>query len=171
MTFNFGKHYLTGYMASTFGPDSELEVVPLWIDGTPAESTKGTTFLVHSAKQGKNVYMAQSADIRDATRAADVALTAFRNWRRTSAYDRQSLLFRAADIFEARKYEAITFQVAETSCEPSWAGFNVKYGVSVMREIASKVTSVCGEIPRTVSEANLCLVFKEPIGPSLLIAP
>ncbi len=158
-------------MGSVLNPDSELEAVPLWIDGIAAESSKGTTFSVHSAKQGKDVYKAQSADIRDAARAADVALTAFSTWRHTSAYDRQSLLFKVADIFDARKAEAIKFQVAETSCEPSWAGFNVKYGVSVMREIASRVTSVCGEIPRTVSDANLCLVFKEPVGPSLLIAP
>jgi acyl-CoA reductase-like NAD-dependent aldehyde dehydrogenase len=40
-----------------------------------------------------------------------------------------------------------------------------------MREIAARITSVFGEIPRTDSEAGLCLVFKEPIGPSLLIAP
>ena len=158
-------------MGSPATPDSDLEVVPLWIDGIAAESSNGTTFLVHSAKQGKNVYKAQSAEVKDATRAADVAHTTFSTWRQTSAYDRQSLLLRAADIFEARKAEAITFQVVETSCEPSWAGFNVRYGLSVMREIASRVTSVCGELPRTVSEANLCLVFKEPVGPSLLIAP
>lgn len=158
-------------MGSLLDLDSDLEAVPLWIDGIATKSFDGTTFLVHSAKQKKNVYKAQSADTKDAIRAADVALTAFRTWRQTSAYDRQSLLLRAADIFEARKAEAITFQVAETSCEPSWAGFNVKYGLSVMREIASRVTSVCGELPRTVSDANLCLVFKEPVGPSLLIAP
>ena len=158
-------------MGSLLQPVSDLEVVPLWIDGTAAEASKGTTFLVHSAKQEKNVYKAQSADAKDATRAAEVALTVFSTWRQTSTYERQSLLFKAADIFEARKAEVISFQVAETSCEPSWAGFNLRYGLSVMREIASRVTSVCGELPRTVSEANLCLVFKEPVGPSLLIAP
>ena len=158
-------------MGSLPNLESDLEVVPLWINGIEAESSKGTTFLVHSAKQEKNVFEAQSAHAEDATRAADVALSVFSTWRQTSAYDRQSLLFKAADIFETRKVEAITLQVAETSCEPSWAAFNVRYGLSVMREIASRVTSVCGELPKTVSEANLCLVFKEPVGPSLLIAP
>ena len=152
-------------------PDSGLEVVPLWIDGVAAESSQGTIFPVYSAKQEKNVYKAQSADTQDATRAADAALKAFGSWRHTSAYDRQALLLKAADIFEARQAEAIEFQVKETSCEPSWAGFNSRYGLSVMREIASRVTSVFGEIPRTTSESNLCLVFKEPVGPSLLIAP
>lgn len=158
-------------MGSSSCPDSALEVVPLWIDGVAAESSQGTTFSVYSAKQEKDVHKAQSADAKDANRAADVALKAFGTWRNTSAYERQALLFRAADIFEARKVEAISLQVEETSCEASWAGFNVRYGLSVMREIASRVTSVFGELPRTTSEANLCLVFKEPIGPSLLIAP
>lgn len=151
--------------------DAGLETVPLWIDGADAASSQGYTFPVYSAKQQKNVFMAQSASTDDAAQTADVALKAFSSWKRTSASHRRDLLLRAADIFERRKPEAIWIQVEETSCEPSWAGFNVGYGLTVMREIAARITSVFGEMPRTDSEAGLCLVFKEPIGPSLLIAP
>ena len=152
-------------------PKSGLEVVPFWIDGETATSSEVLPFPVYSAKEERNVYLAQSASPADATRAADVALRAYDTWRQTSAYHRRDLLLRAADIFEARKAEAIRLQVAETSCETSWAGFNVGYGLVVIREIASKITSVLGEMPRMTSESNLCLVFKEPIGPSLLISP
>ena len=152
-------------------PNPELEVVPLWIDGVAVSSAHKNTFAVYSAKQEKNVFTAQSATAEDATRAADVALTSFNTWRDTSPYHRQALILKAASIFEARKAEAIKFQVQETSCEPAWAGFNVGYGLVVIREIAARVTSVFGSMPRTTSESNLCLVFKEPIGPSLLIAP
>jgi acyl-CoA reductase-like NAD-dependent aldehyde dehydrogenase len=151
--------------------EPELEVVPLWIDGVAASAARERTFPVYSAKQEKNVYKAQSADAEDARRAADVALKSFDTWRDTSPYYRQALILKAADIFEARKAEAVEFQVQETSCEATWANFNVGYGLVVMREIASRVTSVFGAMPRTASDNNLCLVFKEPIGPSLLISP
>lgn len=151
--------------------ESGLEVVPLWIGGVTTVASAGLTFPVYSAKQEKDVFMAQSADVKDAVRAADSALESFDTWRYTSANERQALLLKAVNIFETRKAEAVAFQVKETSCEPSWAGFNVGYGLVVMREIASRITSVFGEMPRTNSESSLTLVFKEPIGPSLLIAP
>lgn len=158
-------------MALPLHDDSGLETVPLWIDGTGAASSQGHTFPVYSAKQQKNVFMAQSASTDDAAQAAVVALKAFSSWKHTSASHRRDLLLRAADIFQMRKAEVIRLQVEETSCEPGWAGFNVGYGLTAMREIAASITSVFGEMPRMASEASLCLVFKEPIGPSLLIAP
>ena len=158
-------------MALPLHPTSGLEIVPLWIDGAAATSSHEVTFPVYSAKQEKNVFMAQSANEEDATRAADAALKAFQGWRNTSADYRRDLLLKVTDIFERRKAEAIKLQVEETSCEASWAGFNVGYGLTVIREIAARISSVFGQMPRTTSEGNMCLVFKEPIGPSLLIAP
>ena len=140
--------------------DAGLETVPLWIDGAEAASSQGHTFPVYSAKQQKNVFLAQSASTDDAERAAEVALKTFSSWKRTSTSHRRDLLLKAADIFERRKAEAVRLQVEETSCEPTWAGFNVGYGLTVMREIAARITSAFGEIPRTDSEAGLCLVFR-----------
>ena len=151
--------------------EKEDDVVPLWIDGSKAVSSEGNIFAVYSAKYQKDVHMAQSASTKNVKTAADAAMRAFTSWRWTSATERRDLLFRLADAFEARKAEAVALQVAETSCEPAWAAFNVIYGIKVIREIASKATAVFGEMPRMDSEANLALVFKEPIGPSLLIAP
>jgi acyl-CoA reductase-like NAD-dependent aldehyde dehydrogenase len=100
-----------------------LDVVPLRIDGAAATSSQEKIFPIYSAKQQKIVFMVQSADAKDATTAADVALKAFATWRETSAYLGRDLLLMAADIFEARKSEEIAFQIEETSCETSWAGF------------------------------------------------
>ena len=158
-------------MKSTISSQPSLEPVPLWIDGSKVSSSENLTFVVRSAKQEKDVSLAQSAGVKDSIRAADSSIRAFQSWKNTSAAHRRDLLLKAIDIFEARKAEAVQLQVAETSCEPSWAGFNVGYGLTVLREIASRITSVYGEMPRVASENNLCLVFKEPIGPCLLIAP
>jgi acyl-CoA reductase-like NAD-dependent aldehyde dehydrogenase len=150
---------------------NKLDVVPLWIDGSQVASSEGVAFPVYSAKDQKNVHMAQSASTEDVKAAADSAKRAFDSWSKTSAYERRELLLKAADAFDAQLERAIALQVAETSCEASWAGFNVKYGIRVVREIASRTTAVFGQMPRMNSDSNLVLVFKEPIGPSLLIAP
>ena len=152
-------------------PDTGLQIVPFWIDGAPVSSSTEITFPVHSAKQEKSVFLAYSADTEIATRAADVAWHAFGSWRETSANSRRNIILKAAELFEARRAEIIAFQVEETSCEASWADFNLNYGLNVMREIAGTITSIFGEMPRVDSEANLALVFKEAVGPCLLISP
>ena len=152
-------------------PETGLQVVPLWIDGATAKSSPELTFPVYSAKQKKNVFLAQSANPKIAEQAADVALRVFDSWRRTSATFRRDLIMKAADIFESRRSEIVALQVEETSCEASWAGFNLTYGLANMREIASSITSVFGEMPRVESDTNLAMVLKEPVGPTLLISP
>ena len=151
--------------------ESGLQVTPLWIDGIGATSSPERTFPVYSAKQQKNVYMAHSADTKIAIQAADTAWRSFETWRQTSATTRRDIILKAADIFESKRTGIITVQVEETSCEASWAGFNLTYGITNMREIAGSITSIFGEMPRVDSEANLALVFREPIGPCLLISP
>ena len=151
--------------------ESGLQITPLWIDGIGATSSPERTFPVYSAKQEKNVYMAHSADAKIATQAADIAWRSFESWRQTSATTRRDIIMKAADIFESKRTEVIAVQMEETSCEASWAGFNLTYGLANMREIAGSITSIFGELPRVDSEANLALVFKEPIGPCFLISP
>ena len=148
-----------------------LQVVPLWIDGKETTSSPERTFPVYSAKQEKNVYMAHSADTKIATQAVEIAWRSFESWRQTSANVRRDIILKAAEIFESKTKEIIAVQVEETSCEVSWAGFNLAYGLSNMREIAGSITSVFGEMPRVDAETNLALVFKEPVGPCLLISP
>ena len=158
-------------MVSELSPKEIVDTVPLWINGNETLSSEGKSFAVYSAKQQKIVHMAESATVEDVKKAADSVKAAFNSWRLTSAYERRDLLLRAADAFEAQLKRAIELQVSETSCEASWAAFNVNYGIKVIREIASRTTAVFGEMPRMNSDSNLALVFKEPVGPSLLIAP
>lgn len=170
-TFLVGKIVVDANMVSDQCLQTKAEVVSFYIDGSEAASSEGVTIPVYSAKDQKIVHMAQSASIEDVKAAVDSAKRAFDSWRWTSAYERRDLLLKAADAFEARLDQAIALQVAEISCETSWAGFNVKYGIRFIREIACRTTAIFGQMPLMNSESDLVLVFKEPIGPSLLIAP
>ena len=151
--------------------EDTLKTVPLWINGETTQSHPAITFPVYSAKQQRNVCIAQSADDSKARETCNVAMQAFEGWKKTSIAFRREILLRAADAFESRRSEVVALQVEETSCEESWAHFNLNYAITNMREIAGSIASLFGELPRVESENNLAMVFKEPVGPSLLISP
>ncbi|KAF7560947.1 hypothetical protein G7046_g3199 [Stylonectria norvegica] len=149
---------------------SQLEVVPLWIDGAPAKSSS-QTFPVYSAAQGRNVYLAQSADVAAATAAAESSLKAFQKWKRTGPIHRRDLVMRVAAIMTRRKEEFKKAAIDETSCNDAWAEMNINVAIENLYETASRITSVAGEIPQMASPSHTALVFKEPVGPILSIAP
>jgi acyl-CoA reductase-like NAD-dependent aldehyde dehydrogenase len=151
-------------------PATSDEVIPLWINGESFTSPALKKFPVRSAKANdKILHYALSANVAAATKACDSAAVGFENWKRTSAVERRDLLLRAADLILERKDEFITTQMEETSATEFWATTNVKTGVSHIREIASKITSLSGVIPE--SRLDYALAFREPIGVTLAIPP
>ncbi|CAI7637482.1 unnamed protein product [Penicillium pancosmium] len=151
--------------------DSKPSVVPLWINGRSAAASPAVTFPISLDEQG-NTASAQSADVEAAQLAAAAAKKAFEQWRLSSPTFRRDILLRAAGLLDSRRAELVALQVLETNCAEAWAQFNIDNSINNMREIAARITSACtGSIPAIGSEKNLGLVFKEPVGPVLLIAP
>lgn len=145
--------------------------IPLWIDGEATSSQPPRLFDVTGAAKETKVGEAQSADVAAAVRAAESSMAAFHSWKDTSAVHRRDLLLRGASIMSEYKDKLIESQVQETSCAHGWAAFNVDTAVSSIKETASLLTSVNGEIPQNSDTGRLVLVFKEPLGPLLAIAP
>jgi acyl-CoA reductase-like NAD-dependent aldehyde dehydrogenase len=164
-----GDHSHTTHISQR--AEDALRTVPLWINGETTQSNPALTFPVYSAKQQRNVCIAQSVDDSKAREACDAAMQAFEGWRKTSIAFRRDILIRAADAFESHRSEVVALQVEETSCEESWAHFNLNYAIINLREIAGSIAFLLGEMPRVESENNVAMVFKEPVGPSLLISP
>jgi acyl-CoA reductase-like NAD-dependent aldehyde dehydrogenase len=151
--------------------DSKPSVVPLWIDGRSAAARPAVTFPISPDEQG-NTAFAQSADVDAAKLAAAAAKKAFEQWRLSSPTSRRDILLRAAGLLDSRRAELVALQVLETNCAEAWAQFNIDNSINNMREISARITSACtGSIPAIGGEKNLGLVFKEPVGPVLLIAP
>jgi acyl-CoA reductase-like NAD-dependent aldehyde dehydrogenase len=152
--------------------ETGLEIVPLWINGQPRASSPSIKIEVTSAAQQKVTFLAEAANVSMANLAIQSAASAFPSWRLTSAASRRDLLLRAANIFEARREELVAFEMEETSCTRSWAEFNVVNTVGTIREMAARVTTACaGEIPTMEVEGTVGFVFKEPVGPVLIIPP
>jgi acyl-CoA reductase-like NAD-dependent aldehyde dehydrogenase len=159
-------------MPTIIDKETGISVVPLWINGGPVTSAKVGTFPVFSAAQDKNVYLAQSADEELAGQAAESAESAFKQWKDTTAASRRDIINRMNGLLVARKNELVAVQMEETSCTLSWAEYNIQYTVLTLAEIAARITTACaGELPAMSSKGPIGFVFKEPIGPVLLIAP
>jgi acyl-CoA reductase-like NAD-dependent aldehyde dehydrogenase len=159
-------------MPTTVDKETGLEVVPLWIDGAPAKSANEATFEVYSAAKQKNVFLAQSADVESAARAAESSRKAFSRWKRTPAAARRNIVLRYVDLIQERADKLIELQIEETSCSEAWAKFNINYTVNMLSEVAARVTAACtGELPPMANDGTFGIVIREPIGPVLLIAP
>lgn len=149
---------------------SQLETIPLWINGRNVTSSDLKRFPVVSAKdKDKILHYALSADVSSAIAACDSASVAFQTWKNTSAVARRDLLLKAADLILERKTALVKVQMEETSSSEFWAGLNVTAAAGHIHEFASRITALSGVIPQ--SKLDYALAFREPVGVTLAIPP
>jgi acyl-CoA reductase-like NAD-dependent aldehyde dehydrogenase len=147
-------------------------VVPCVIDGKPVVLPSTQNFPVIQSSTGSTVHYAQSATVEVALQAADSAWHAFQSWKRSTVDTRRDILLRAADILQRRSEEAQKRNISETSAPTTWTFWDVVYAAKQVREAASCVTTaVHGSIPMHSNPEITSLVFKEAIGPVLMIPP
>jgi len=155
------------------------QVVPLFLNGK-ALPIGDKVFPVKNSATDETVHHYASTDVATCNEACETAWTAFAGttldtkrsgWKRASANTRRDIILKAADLFEERKAELIKAQKDETSCQDGWAINNILTTVGYMREIASCVSNIRGEIPTIDKPDTFAFVFKEPVGPVLVIPP
>lgn len=146
--------------------------VPLWINGKEVTSDDTDRINVVSAERGKVVTSAHNATVKHAVSAAESAWDAFQSWKHSTPVSRRDIINRMKDLLIERKDELVAAQMEETSCAKSWAEFNIQYVTITLAEIAARVTVACaGELPSMSTQGPMGFVFKESIGPVLLMAP
>ena len=159
-------------MALTVQQHQGLDVIPCWVGGEVTSFDPDRLIEVTSAAQHKVVHYAQSATVKVATAAVDAAAEAFKAWSETPYQERRAILMKAADILESRIDELARYQIDETSCPDMWARFNITLAAKAVREIGASISTACaGHIPPAETAGAFCLVFKQPIGTVLSIAP
>ena len=159
-------------MALTLQQHQGLDVIPCRVNGEATNFDPDRLIEVISAAQQKVVHYAQSATVKVATAAVESAAETFKSWSETPYQERRAVLMNAADILESRVEELARYQIDETSCPDMWARFNVILAAKAVREIAASISTACaGYIPPPETGGAFCLVFKQPIGPVLSIAP
>ncbi|KAH8699265.1 NAD-dependent aldehyde dehydrogenase [Talaromyces proteolyticus] len=144
--------------------------VPLIIHGQDEPSQ--SAFEVISPYTNKACWTAASATPAEAIRAVDSADRAFPAWSNTKPSVRRDILLKAADILESRLEENAEFMRVEMGSDvASSTGFVVPLSIKILRDIASRITSICGHVPVVETEGQSAIVYREPMGVVLGIAP
>lgn len=155
------------------------DVVPLFINGKALPAGE-LVHPVNNSATSETVHHYAAADQATCTQACEAAWDAFSGkvldtgrsgWKRAAAATRRNIILKAADLFEQRREELIKAQIDETSCPQPWAVNNINITTAYMREIAACVSNIKGVIPPNEKPDTYSFVFKEPVGPVLIIPP
>ncbi|KAE8318973.1 Aldehyde/histidinol dehydrogenase [Aspergillus transmontanensis] len=150
------------------GTDSK-GVIPLIINNESLVTE--TVFDVHNPATGEVIDRCASASIDDVNRAVEAAKAAFPAWSKTKPYDRRDILMRAADIMLSRREELIKYQMEETGAGRMFVEKTFELGAGFIKDFAARIPSIEGSVPSVSEEGECAMVFKEPYGVVLGIAP
>ncbi|KAJ6009990.1 hypothetical protein N7499_004611 [Penicillium canescens] len=147
-----------------------LPTIPLLINNTSESPAK--TFEVISPYTNKPCWTAAAATPQDAIRAVEAANTAFPSWSQTKPTVRRDILLKTADILEARLETCAEYMRTEMGADVGASqGFVVPLAIRMLREVASRITSICGSVPVVEMEGQSAIVYKEAMGVILGIVP
>ncbi|CAG8416557.1 unnamed protein product [Penicillium salamii] len=143
--------------------------VPLIIGNK--DVTTPNTFDVNNPGKGYVEHKCSTADTEHATLAVESAEKAFPEWSSTKPATRRDILLKTADVFLARKDEFVGYMCEETGSQPDFAEFILMLGVNLLKDVAGKVSGIEAASPALVQEGTSALVYKQPYGVVLGIAP
>jgi acyl-CoA reductase-like NAD-dependent aldehyde dehydrogenase len=150
---------------------SSLYTIPLQIGGKDVYTS--TLFDVTNPSRGKTIWRSCSASKSDAQAAVEAAQAAFESWSQTNPAFRRDILLRAASVFEQRADECRQYMTEEISSQRAFFDhLNLPLTAEMMRDCAGRIASVTnGLVPRCAQEGTSAIVYKEPYGVVLGIAP
>lgn len=148
-----------------------MTTVPLIIHGRE-EYDPTSTFEVTSPYTNTPCWTTASASVPDAERACESSASAFPTWSTTKPTARRDILLKAADLLEERLVENASFMRTEMGADVGAAQmFVVPLGISMLRDVAGRITGVCGGVPVVEAQGQSAMVVKEPMGVILGITP
>ncbi len=141
------------------------------IDGASVAAASGATFERHDPVTGAVASEAAAAGEADVAKVVEAAARAFPAWSQTGPSERRALLMKAADILETRTAHFAKTMTEEIGATGPWAGFNVHFAASLLREAAALTTQITGEIIPADKPNVLSLAVRQPAGVVLGMAP
>jgi len=141
------------------------------IDGAAAPAASGATYARRDPVTGAVASEAAAASEADAAKIVEAAARAFPAWSGTGPGERRALLLKAADLLEARAGEFTQPMIEEIGATAPWAGFNVHFAASMLREAAALTTQITGEIIPADKPGVVSMAVRQPAGVVLGIAP
>ncbi|MEC7763644.1 MAG: aldehyde dehydrogenase [Pseudomonadota bacterium] len=145
--------------------------IDMLIDGAPVGAAGGKTYERIDPFTGEVATVAAAATAADVPGIVASAQAAFAEWSQTGPNARRAILNKAADILESKAGEFAKLVISETGATGPWAGFNVHFGASVIREAASSTTFITGEIVPSDKPGTMAMASRKPHGVCLGLAP
>ncbi|KAL1872916.1 hypothetical protein Plec18167_006567 [Paecilomyces lecythidis] len=143
--------------------------VPLLIDGLSVET--GESFSVLNPNDGSELWKAFGASAVEAEKAASAAQAAFPIWSGFNYMERRNLLNKAADQMAECLDEMKKYVTLETAAPPEWTAFDCESTVPMLREAASRQSTIQGDSPPLLDPNSTALIERVPYGVVLGIAP
>jgi acyl-CoA reductase-like NAD-dependent aldehyde dehydrogenase len=144
--------------------------VPLLIGGQARPASNGKTFERRNPVSGVVVSQVAAATVEDADAAVAAAKDAFPAWAALPPSERRARLLRAADLMTERAAEFVA-TTGETGAMANWYGHNVFLAANVLREAASMVTQIQGDVIPSDVPGSFAMAIRQPCGVILGIAP
>jgi acyl-CoA reductase-like NAD-dependent aldehyde dehydrogenase len=148
-----------------------MNEVPLLIDGKSTAAEGGRSFTRMDPVKQAPVTLAAAARSADVNLAVRAAADAFPSWSATGPGRRRELLLKSAETLVAHQSDFVAAMIAETGSTEAWAGFNVAFAASILREAASATTHIDGAVIPSDVPDSLALAVRQPVGVCAAIAP
>ena len=155
--------------AVTSAKEATIQTHPLIISNKAHKTAN--SFPVYSPATGSLLHHFSSASISDTDAAIKAAAAAYPAWKILPPSKKRDIFVKAAEIMDSRRSEMEKYMVNETGAAPGWAAFNLGLASEILRDVAGRISSIQGSIPQTAQEGVSALVYKEPYGVILAIAP
>jgi acyl-CoA reductase-like NAD-dependent aldehyde dehydrogenase len=148
-----------------------MKNVAMRIGGRDAASGDGRYYEKRNPFTGELIARVPDAGPLDAVAAVGAAASAFKEWSKTPPTKRRAILWKAADLLEARAKDVAATITAETGGTFGWGMFNTFFACNILREAAASTTQLTGETIPSDIPGNIAMSIRQPVGVVLGIAP
>ena len=143
----------------------------MYINGAWVKAASGMTFDDYNPYTGEVFAKVANANRDDAKLAISAAAEAFPAWAATPPSQKRMYFLKAAEVLERRQQEIAQILTDETGATFGWAMFQTMLTPGMLREAASQVHRVTGEIIPADLPGAFFMALRQPVGVVAGIAP
>ena len=136
-----------------------------------AATGSGATYDVKSPATGEVVASVADSGAAEAQRAADAASRAFETWRKTTAFERSSILERWADLLMENQEDLARAMTLEMGKPIRESRGEVAYGAGFVKWYAEEAKRIAGETVASQFGHKRLFAIKQPVGPVYAVTP
>lgn len=152
-------------------PPSEPVQIRHYIGGDWTDAFNGRTYDSHNPWTDEVIATVAAGDADDARSAIAAAQGAFPGWSTAPPSVRQGVFLRAADALERRRDEVAGSLARETGCGAHFAGVQIGFTISLLRQSAALPFSPTGQLLASDIPGTQAMALRRPVGVVGAIAP